>query len=411
MTDSDVVIVGGGVVGHTLARGLIANTALSVTLVDAVDATKPDGKAVTGPGFDSRIIALSKRTAESLEQLGINISNAGATPIKHIQVTDKGYAGFCELDAADYRINAFGQVVSLARLGGELRDALKDDPRFRYVAPATVTRVVPAADEATVSFADGQTLSTKLVIMADGGRSPLTASLGYLREQQAYGQTAVIANIHTSQPHKLRAYERFTTHGPLALLPFDSEIDNHTMPGHGFSVVWTRLQAHAEKAVSGTDKQFIQGLQDTLGYRQGQIVRTTSRVSYPLGLSYTTAVAGQRSVIVGNAAQTLHPIAGQGFNLGMRDCLTLIQTVADHQDPGASAVTQAYSKARLTDRNVTMGLTDTLVHTFSNQHMPLVVARNAGLMALSALPSAKRQFVRQTTGFGRGSAVSIKEQS
>lgn len=411
MTDSDVVIVGGGVVGHTLARGLIVNTTLSVTLVDAVDASETDSKAATGPGFDSRIIALAKRTAESLTQLGINTDNAGATAIEHIQVTDKGHTGFCELDAADYRINAFGQVVSLARLGGLLRDALKDEPRFTYLAPATVSHVAPASEKATVTLANGQTLSTRLVIMADGGRSPLAASLGYLREQQRYEQTAVIANIHTSAPHNKRAYERFTEHGPLALLPFDSEIDGHRMPGHGFSVVWTQPQDQAEEAVTGTDRQFIKGLQAALGYRQGQIVRTTPRVSYPLGLTYTTAVAGQRSIIVGNAAQTLHPIAGQGFNLGMRDCLTLINTVADHDDPGASAVTQAYSQARHTDRNLTMGLTDTLVHTFSNQHLPLVVARNAGLMALSALPSVKRHFVRQTTGFGRGSVMSIKEQS
>ena len=411
MTDSDVIIVGGGVVGHTLALGLIANTTLSVTLVDAVDASKPDSSEATGPGFDTRIIALSKRTAESLTRLGINLDKTGATAIEHIQITDKGHAGFCELDADDYHLDAFGQVVSLARLGGLLRDALKGQQRFRYVAPATVTRVVPATDKATVSFADGNTLSTKLVIMADGGRSPLAASLGYLREHQPYEQTAVIANIHTSEPHKHRAYERFTEHGPLALLPFDSEIDDNALPGHGFSVVWTRPQDTAEETVNGTHREFMQALQQALGYRQGQVIRTTPRVSYPLGLSYTTEVSGQRSMIVGNAAQALHPIAGQGFNLGMRDCLSLIRTVVDHDDPGAVEVTRAYSQARSIDRNVTMGLTDTLVHTFSNQYLPLVLARNAGLMALSGLPSVKRQFVRQTTGFGYGSTPSIKEKS
>ncbi len=406
MTHSDVVIIGGGVVGHTLACGIIERTALSVTLVDAIDANNNQDDTA-GPGFDSRVIALSKRTVDALGKLGITVAKAGAMPIKHIQVTDQGHAGYCALDAGDYQLDAFGQVVSLSQLGAQLRATLQDAKQFSYRAPATVTHIEPGDSASTVTFADGQQLTAKLVVMADGGRSPLAASLGYQRDSSCYGQTAIIANIHTSEPHNNRAYERFTKDGPLALLPFDSDIDGHAMPGHGFSVVWTRSAGDAQSVASSA--HFARALQEALGYRQGKVLRTTSRVSYPLALSYTTTVAGQRSVIVGNAAHTLHPIAGQGFNLGMRDCLSLIALLQNARDAGCADVTHAYARTRKDDRTTTMGLTHMLVHAFSNRHLPLVVARNLGLMSMSLSTTLKKAFVRQTTGFGRGSYTALKE--
>ncbi|GGW93847.1 2-octaprenyl-6-methoxyphenyl hydroxylase [Alteromonas halophila] len=409
MADSDVVIVGGGVVGHTLARGLVTHTSLTVTLVDATDINDANTASAHGPGFDTRIIALSKRTADAFGQLSVPLSSAGATPIHHIQVTDQGHSGFCAMDAGDYRLDHFGQVVSLAQLGATLHDSLKQEAAFTYLAPATVVSATPSQEHTQITLADGKHLRARLLVLADGGRSGLAEALGYQRQHKPYQQTALIANVHTSEPHHNRAYERFTAQGPVAFLPFDSQIGEHDMPGHGFSVVWTRRHAHEQ--ILTDDAAFIRSLQQAMGYRQGRILRTTPRVSYPLGLSYTTEVAGQRSVIVGNAAQTLHPIAGQGFNLGLRDCLNLVSIISGHPDAGSMAVTQRYAKSRRTDRQVSMTLTDTLVHTFSNTHLPLVAARNAGLFALAASPLARRQFVTQTTGFGAGSAFSDKDNT
>ena len=396
MDTKDVVIVGGGVVGSVLAAGLLAKTPFNVTLIDAHD----PADASPAPGFDNRVIALSRRTVNELAALGIDLAPASPEPIKHIQVTDKGAAGFCELTAEDYRVPAFGQVVSLSALG-ELLPSFLDNSRFTHVAPDTVSTLTQQQDKVSLALTSGGEVSAALCILADGGRSGLSEQAGFTRQQSPYGQSAIICNVQTSEPHSGNAFERFTEQGPLAFLPYQADFGDQTVKGHGFSVVWTVASEQLDELMSLSDSRFIDALQQAFGYRQGRITQVGPRDAYPLILNTTRELITHRCVVVGNSAQTLHPIAGQGFNLGLRDVTGLINSVMEAEDPGLYRVLDRYRHCREGDRRATVKLTDTLVRTFSNRYFPLQAGRNLGLLTLDLLPALSQEFVRLTTGYGR----------
>ncbi|WP_414828202.1 2-octaprenyl-6-methoxyphenyl hydroxylase [Alteromonas sp. H39] len=396
MDKKDVVIVGGGVVGSVLAAGLLAKTPFNVTLIDAHNPADD----TPAPGFDNRVIALSRRTVNELAGLGITLAAASPEPIKHIQVTDKGAAGFCELTAANYNIPAFGQVVSLSALG-ELLPSFLDSPRFTHVAPDTVSMLTQQHDKVSLALASGDEVSADLCVLADGGRSGLSEQAGFTREQSPYGQCAIICNVQTSEPHSGNAFERFTEQGPLAFLPYPADFGDQTRKGHGFSVVWTVASEQRDELTSLSDARFTNELQQTFGYRQGRITQVGPRDSYPLILNTTRELISHRCVVVGNSAQTLHPIAGQGFNLGLRDVIGLVNSTVDTEDPGAYSVLDKYRHCREGDRQTTVKLTDALVRIFSNRYFPFLAGRNLGLLTLDLLPAVSQEFVRLTTGYGR----------
>ncbi|APD90695.1 2-octaprenyl-6-methoxyphenyl hydroxylase [Alteromonas mediterranea] len=427
----DVVIIGGGIVGTVLAKGLAEKVGLSVTLIDAADPQQNNAATDDfNPFTDTRVIALARRTVNELSDIGLNLDDLakqhnGELPpeIKHIEVSDKGHIGLLNLNSHDYHINAFGQVVSLSAL---TRLAANASSAYQHIAPAKVTRVNQQNNSVEVLLDNGETLSTKLLVIADGGRSGLAEQVGMTKTSCDYHQTAIVFNVHTQLPHENKAYERFTDSGPLAFLPFDSEINGVKASGNGFSVVWTVETDAAKLLMTLTPDEFTQALQQAFGYRQGKVLRASQLASYPLALTKVQNVASHRAVVVGNAAQALHPIAGQGFNLGLRDlsalisvlssaalehtkptlnkqgCAneTLLENVADDFDPGAFSITQHYANARKADRENTVILTDTLVRTFSNQYFPTVIGRNLSLLALSMMPQAKKAFVKHTTGYG-----------
>ena len=427
----DVVIIGGGIVGTVLAKGLAEKVGLSVTLIDAADPQQNNAATDDfNPFTDTRVIALARRTVNELSDIGLNLDDLakqhnGELPpeIKHIEVSDKGHVGLLNLNSRDYHINAFGQVVSLSAL---TRLAANASSAYQHIAPAKVTRVNQQNNSVEVLLDTGETLSTKLLVIADGGRSGLAELVGMTKTSCDYHQTAIVFNVHTQLPHENKAYERFTESGPLAFLPFDSEINGVKASGNGFSVVWTVETDAAKSLMTLTPDEFTQALQQAFGYRQGKVLRVSELASYPLTLTKAQNVASHRAVVVGNAAQALHPIAGQGFNLGLRDlsalisvlssaarehtkptakkqgCAneTLLENVADDFDPGAFSITQHYANARKTDREKTVTLTDTLVRTYSNQYFPTVIGRNLSLLALSMMPQAKKAFVKHTTGYG-----------
>lgn len=428
----DVVIIGGGIVGTVLAKALAekvfpANSSgLSVTLIDAADPEQTSKSLVDfNPFTDTRVIALARRTVGELSHMGLNLDDVakqhnGELPpqIKHIEVSDKGHLGLLNLQSSDYHIDAFGQVVSLSAL---TRLAAGAASSYQYIAPAKVTNVKQRCNFVEVQLDNGQSLTTKLLVLADGGRSGLADQVGISKTVNDYHQTAIVFNVHTQLPHENRAYERFTHNGPLAFLPFDSEIDDIKASGNGFSVVWT-VDTDAAKSLMALDQRaFIKALQEAFGYRQGKVLRVSELASYPLALTKAQQVASHRTVVVGNAAQALHPIAGQGFNLGLRDLSTLVSvlqasaekhgeqdsyeeksdTIASANfDAGAFSITQHYANSRKNDRDNTIALTDTLVRTFSNQYFPTVIGRNVSLLALSMMPQAKKAFVKHTTGYG-----------
>ena len=371
------------------------------------------------------MIALARRTVEELSHMGLNLDDVaqqhnGELPpqIKHIEVSDKGHLGLLNLQSSDYHIDAFGQVVSLSAL---TRLAAGATSSYQYIAPAKVTNVKQQCNFVEVQLDSGQSLTTKLLVLADGGRSGLADQVGITKTVNDYHQTAIVFNVHTQLPHENRAYERFTQNGPLAFLPFDSEIDDIKASGNGFSVVWTVDTDAAKSLMALNQRAFIKALQEAFGYRQGKVLRVSELASYPLALTKAQQVASHRTVVVGNAAQALHPIAGQGFNLGLRDLSTLVSVLqasaekhGEHNlyeeksdtiasanfDAGAFSITQHYANSRKNDRDNTIALTDTLVRTFSNQYFPTVIGRNVSLLALSMMPQAKKAFVKHTTGYG-----------
>jgi len=388
LQDYDIAIIGGGATGCAMALGLQRQTRLKVVLVDAGEPPTANSEQT---GFDQRTIALSAQSLHILRQLGCSLSKMTSSPIEHIHVSDKGHAGQVLLHANDYGIEAFGLVVSLAQLGQQLYHTLDvTADRLTYLSRTQVTNVVRTQERCQLTLSNGDTLSSKLLIMADGGRSPLADQLGFRRTQSDYEQTAITLSLDTSEPHKGWAFERFTDAGPLALLPLEA---------NRFGVVWTVASEDAQHWLTQSEAQIIKHLQGQFGYRCGVIKSISERASYPLALRQLDSVFQHRCVAIGNAAQTLHPIAGQGVNLGFRDVSDLLSVVKTHtQDAGLYPVLRAYQQKRQDDKSSTVFMTDALVRLFSNQHVPLVMGRNIGLTGLNYLANAKKAFAHNAMG-------------
>ncbi|WP_318370194.1 2-octaprenyl-6-methoxyphenyl hydroxylase [Enterobacter sp.] len=387
-----VIIVGGGMTGATLALAIsrLSNGTLPVHLVEA---NAPDTAA--HPGFDARSIALAEGTCQQLTRLDIWKSLADcATPITSVHVSDRGHAGFVTLEAQDYRVDALGQVVELHDVGQRLFTLLKRAPGVTLHCPARVRDFTRTAEQVSVTLENGDTLNGQLLVAADGSRSSLGAQCGITWQQTPYQQVAVIANVTTSAAKPGRAFERFTAHGPLALLP---------MSQGRYSLVWCHAKDKQQEVMAWSDEKFCHELQQAFGWRLGRIVHAGARSAYPLALTTASSSVSHRTVLVGNAAQTLHPIAGQGFNLGMRDVMSLAETLttawATQADVGHYALLCHYQKRRQADKEATIGVTDGLVHLFANRWAPLVVGRNLGLMAMELFTPARDVLAQRTLGW------------
>ncbi|WP_414164796.1 2-octaprenyl-6-methoxyphenyl hydroxylase [Superficieibacter sp. BNK-5] len=383
-----VIIVGGGMTGATLALAIsqLTQGALAVHLIEAV---APD--AAAHPGFDARAIALAAGTCEQLARIGVWQAIArSATPINTVHVSDRGHAGAVMLDANDYAIPALGQVVELHDVGQHLFTLLRKAPGVTLHCPASVVSVARRPEDVSVTLDNGETLKGSLLVAADGSRSSLGAQCGIQWQQQPYQQIAVIANVTTALAHQGRAFERFTPDGPLAMLP---------MSAGRSSLVWCHPLERRDEVMSWSDAQFCDELQRAFGWRLGRITHAGQRATYPLALTTASACISHRLALVGNAAQTLHPIAGQGFNLGLRDVMSLAETLAQADDPGSYATLCRYRDRRSADKTATIGVTDGLVHLFANRWLPLVVGRNVGLMAMEGCSPVRDMLARRTLGW------------
>ena len=387
-----ILIVGGGMAGATLALA-ISTLSQGKIAVDLIESRDPQDRQ--HPGFDARAIALSEGTRQQLETIGIWPALAdAATPINTVHVSDRGHAGYVYLHARDYRVDALGYVVELHEAGKRLFSLLEQAPGVRLHCPATVVNVERDADGATLTLDNGDALRGQLLVAADGSHSQLARAAGIRWEEHPYEQVAVIANVTTSEPHRGRAYERFTAHGPLALLP---------MSQGRSSLVWCHPQARQAEVDSWSDDAFRRELQLAFGWRLGAMTHVGERHSYPLALRTAERHISHRLALVGNAAQTLHPIAGQGFNLGLRDVMTLAETVVtavtSGEDPGSYPVLDRYEQRRQPDRQTTVAITDGLVRIFANAYLSMEVARNLGLMAMNSLPALRDSLARRTLGW------------
>ncbi len=387
-----VIIIGGGMAGATLALALSHMTGGRLA-IDLVEAATPESRA--HPGYDARAIALAQGTRQQLIDIGVwSALQSCATPITHVLVTDRGHFGQVRLAARDYRLPALGYVVELYDAGQRLFALLRQAPGVRLHCPAILTGVERRRDDLVATLNTGEQLTGQLLVAADGSHSLAARSCNMQWRQRDYGQVAVIANVSTAQSHAGRAFERFTEHGPLALLP---------MSGGRSSLVWCLPQSGRESIDTWGDEQFIDALQREFGWRLGRITAVGARQCYPLQLRSATRHIGHRLALVGNAAQTLHPIAGQGFNLGMRDVMTLAETLAaatrKGEDPGDYRTLQRYEQRRLPDQAATVTITDGLIQLFANPYLPLVMARNLGLISMASSSTLRDALARQTLGW------------
>jgi 2-octaprenyl-6-methoxyphenol hydroxylase len=391
--DCDVAIVGGGMVGASLALA-IAPLGLRVVVIEAV---LPEEDAQ--PSFDERTIALSNGTRRIFQGLGVwDEILRGATPIKRIHVSDRGRFGTARLSAEEQGVPSLGFVVETRAVGAALWRRLRASPVTQLIAPARVVGSETLADRVVLQLetaAGPRRLGARLVVAADGAQSIVRRESGVDAERWDYGQTAIITNVVTERFHDYTAYERFTPTGPLALLPI---ADGRCV------VVWTLEPEVAKQTLALDDAEFLARLQDRFGWRLGRLTRVGKRLSYPLALTRAEALEAPRVAIIGNAAQGLHPIAGQGFNLGLRDAATLAEVLSDHvgaggQDAGVPEVLASYADWRRTDRRALIAFTDGLVRLFGNPFAPVRAARSLGMMLFDVSPSAKTALARLSLGF------------
>lgn len=381
----DLIIVGGGMVGATFACA-VAKFAPHLSMI-LVDAANPQ---VSHPSFDSRAIALSYGSAQLLKQIGLwSKLSPYTTAIEQIHVSDRGHSGIAHLSAAEEKLSALGYVIELEHAGRELQQALQTIPQLKVYQPDSVKSIVQQSAQVNVELTSGLKISAKLLVAADGGFSPCRQLLNLHQQSEDYGTSAIIANVVTSELHKGRAFERFTQAGPLALLPMS---DNRS------ALVWSVANAELKQYLSLDDDAFRLALQRAFGFRLGAIVRVGERVSYPLTLTQSPEPVSHRAVLIGNAAHTLHPVAGQGYNLGLRDLFVLAKVIASHQDIGAFGCLDEYWQNREQDHQRTITMTDLLARTFANQYEPLVLTRNAVLHMMDTCRMFKQPLSEQALG-------------
>jgi len=388
----DVAIVGGGMVGATLAVAL-APLGLSVAVIEATAHDAGDQ-----PSFDERTTALSNGSRRILETLGVwPAVAAAATPIAKIHVSDQGHFGFARIDAREQGLAAMGYVVPNRALGRALWSRIAGEAALQAYCPCEVLRVTPGEHEVGIALrgSDGceRTFTARLIVAADGVQSAVRDAFGIDSERRDYGQVALITTVLPQKFHDHVAYERFTGSGPLALLP---------LADGRCTLVLTLEAADVASALAWSDAEFLSELQRRFGFRLGRFLQVGQRLTYPLALTQAAATSAPRCVIVGNAAQGLHPVAGMGFNLGLRDVASLAELLAERTaaDAGAADLLAAYDAWRATDRRAIIGFTDGLVRIFSTPLGVVRQLRNLALLAFDQLPPAKTALSRLSTGAG-----------
>lgn len=377
----DIAIIGGGPVGAALALAL-RDSGLNIVVLEA---RKPEQS-----GSDPRALALSYGSRLLLDRLGVWQAIAQVSPIRHIHISQKGSFGRTLLHADTLNVPALGYVLPYPALHAALLQALHSS-HASCLDGATVTALHQHADGAAIDYEfDGQArqLHARLAVVADGGRLLETTHPPQLHD---YGQSAVIAHLTCQLFQPDTAFERFTVQGPVALLPYRD----------GYELVWTMPHDAAQAVLQWDEAHFLAQLHQHFGDRVGEFLTAGTRSCFPLRLKRAAAITLAHTALIGNAAQTMHPVAGQGFNMGLRDAWELAQEVLEAEPDalGSAAMLAGYQSRRSLDRTAVIRFTDGLVRLFSNDLPVLNAARGLSLSALDCLPPAK-QFLARRMMFG-----------
>jgi 2-octaprenyl-6-methoxyphenol hydroxylase len=392
MKDWDVVIVGGGMVGASFALALRA-TSLRVLLIESVP---PD--SASQPSFDERTTALGNGSRQIFETLGVWPAMSGdASPIRSIHVSDAGRFGVARLDAQEQGVHAFGYVVPNRVIGRALWQALREASNITIAVPAQLKSATLREDGVLLDVViEGVTEKVRaaVAVAADGAGSVLRASAGIEAGVEDYDQIAIVVNAATERPNSGEAFERFTASGPLAVLP---------VTGGGYAVVWAVSPGRAAELISLDEAGFAAELLNAFGWRAGRWTRIGRRNSYPLSLTRAEETVSGRVVLIGNAAQALHPVAGQGFNLGLRDAATLAEMLTSGSitnfAPATAELLEKFAAWRAEDRKGVTRFTDGLVKLFGSDTPGVGLVRNFGLLLFDLSPAAKRALSRVSWGF------------
>jgi 2-octaprenyl-6-methoxyphenol hydroxylase len=385
----DVAIVGGGMVGASFALAL-RSTRLRVLLIENVPAD-----SAGQPSFDERTTALGNGSRQIFETLGVwPAMQAESAAIHSIHVSDAGRFGVARLDAVEQGVDAFGYVVPNRIIGRALWQALREAPNVELAVPAKLESAELRDDGVMLDVTmDGKRESVRaaVAVAADGAGSALRASAGIAADVEDYDQVAIVLNAATERPSHGEAFERFTPSGPLAVLP---------VAGGGYAVIWAVRPDRAAALMALDDGAFADELLGAFGWRAGRWQKIGRRNTYPLLLSRAAETVSGRVVLIGNAAQALHPVAGQGFNLGLRDAATLAEMLAGAtENPDFNELLSRFAAWRAEDRRGVTRFTDGLVKLFGSELPGAGLVRNFGLLLFDLSPAAKRALSRVSWGF------------
>ncbi|MBT5105048.1 MAG: 2-octaprenyl-6-methoxyphenyl hydroxylase [Porticoccaceae bacterium] len=396
----DLVIVGGGMVGISLALLLAQQQSdWKVLLLEAQAYDNSDNHS-NHPSFDSRSTALSWSSRKIFQAAGLwSEMESHTSAIKNIHVSDRGHIGLTRISADEAGVDALGYVIENRWIGNVLLKKFTATA-VEIMAPERVAKITPLKSGVRLNLEkSGEAIETSLLVIADGANSQTAQKLGIHSDKKPYGQQGIIANIALQDAHNGVAYERFTDQGPMAMLPLP-DFDGSPR----CALVWTQPPERAAELMTATDKDFLQALQESFGYRMGMVEKVGERVAYPLALTTASEQVRRNIVVLGNAAHSLHPVAGQGFNLSLRDVATLADVLGKAKSAGTDfsslETLERYQQQQLADQQNTLMFSDNLPKLFAQPSSVVALGRNSGLVMMDLLPSLRSRFAK----FGMGMA-------
>jgi len=384
MSDFDVIIVGGGLAGSALAAGL-AQAGRRVALVEAFEP-----KADSRPSFDDRTLVVNAASLNILANLGILDDTLATCPLERIEISRAGAPGHLSLKAEQHGCERFGAVIVARELGAAMLRRLDAIDGIEFFCPERLAAIDTGDQRVEVELESGRQLRGRLLVGSDGTNSTVRRLAGIDSEYYDYGQSAMIFNVGCPGRASDTAWERFTPAGPLAFLP---------QPDERLGVVWIDTGERIDAALALDDEALIEALEARSGRTPAGFTSAGQRVSYPLALTRTPRPLGRRVALVGNAANTIHPVSAQGFNLGLRDVAALIDHAGKADDPGDDKVLSAWFADRQSDQAATVRYTDTLARAFSNPSSIVRLGTGLGLFVHAAVPALSRRLVRAAMGF------------